>query len=294
MPAISFKVGEITITKIVESCGPGFVPEFLYPDWDPAVLDEHRHWLIPQCYSEAEGAFIASVHSWLVRTRHHLILIDCCAGNHKERPLLKRFHRLELPFLQRLHDAGVDPADIDFVLCSHLHVDHCGWNTRLESGRWVPTFPNARYVFSRIEKESWETRADDQGLNANVYNDSVLPVIEAGLSQILEDPEDFWIGDELSAISTPGHTAGHLAFKLSSGGREGLFAADVMHQPLQVYRPEWNSRFCETPDEARRTRRWMLEHCAETGSLVLPAHFAGSSAGYIRRYADRFAWTFAR
>ncbi len=136
--------------------------------------------MIPDCFSKAEEKFIASVHSWVLRTKHNTILIDSCAGNDKHRPSLPRFHQLKLPFLERLATAGVTPESVDFVLCTHLHADHCGWNTRLLDGRWVPTFPNAKYVFSKAEQDHWAGPAGRQGFNAGVYADSVLPVVESG------------------------------------------------------------------------------------------------------------------
>ena len=120
--------GDISISKVTEQHGPGFAPDFLYPDWDPAVLEAHRALMVPDCFDQSQQRFIASIHTWVVKTRHHTILIDSCAGNHKKRPGLPRFHQLDLPFLERLAEAGVTPESVDYVMCTHLHVDHCGWN----------------------------------------------------------------------------------------------------------------------------------------------------------------------
>ena len=154
---LKFQLHDVSVTRVVEQRGPGFAPDFLYPDWDPALLEEHRELMVPECFDVVSRRFIASIHSWVVRTRHHTILIDTCAGNHKERPSLPRFHQLDLPFLNRLSEAGVTPESVDYVMCTHLHADHCGWNTQLIDGRWEPTFPNARYVFSRKEYDYWLT-----------------------------------------------------------------------------------------------------------------------------------------
>ncbi len=147
------QIGGVSVTRVIEPFGATFAPDFLLPDWDASVLDEHRDWMIPEYYNEAEAQFIISIHTWVVRTKRQTILIDSCAGNHKHRPLFPRFDQLNLPFLDRLKDAGVSPEAVDYVLCTHLHLDHVGWNTRLQDGRWVPTFPHARYVFSRAEYE---------------------------------------------------------------------------------------------------------------------------------------------
>jgi glyoxylase-like metal-dependent hydrolase (beta-lactamase superfamily II) len=281
-------IGDVTVTRVEEQCGPGFAPQLLFPDWTPDALERHRHWMLPDFFSEAEGKFIASIHTWVVRTRHHVILIDSCAGNHKHRPQIARFHQLNLPFLERLRAAGVAPEDVDYVLCTHLHADHCGWNTRLQNGRWVPTFPKARYVFSKAEHEHWSGPAGQSGFNAGVYSDSVLPVLEAGQAEIVEGKAE--VGNGLLIEPTPGHSPGHVAFRLLSRGEEGVFSGDIMHQPIQIYHPDWNTAFCEQPDLARASRQWVLEHCAEHGAKLFPAHFAGSFAGHVDRRSDGFAW----
>jgi glyoxylase-like metal-dependent hydrolase (beta-lactamase superfamily II) len=283
--------GDISVAQVIEQRGAGFAPEFLYPDWDPTVLQENRELMIPDCFDEAQHRFIASIHTWVIKTRHHTILIDSCAGNGKNRPGLPRFHQLNTPFLERLAEADVKPESVDYVMCTHLHADHCGWNTRLVDGRWVPTFPNAKYVFSRAENDHWQNLRFTEAFNANVFNDSVLPVIEAGQAQIVDG--EIGIGDDLLVHPTPGHSVGHIAFQLGRTDRGGVFSGDIMHQPLQIFRPEWNSTFCEDAELARASRRWLLEHAAEHGSTVFTAHFANTSAGRVSRRGDQFGWTFA-
>lgn len=284
------RLGDVTITRVTEQCGPGFAPDFLFPDWTPDVLDEHRAWMVPHTYDVAAGKFIASVHTWVVRTGRHTILIDTCAGNDKERPSLPRFHQLQTDFLARLKAAGVAPEEVDYVLCTHLHADHCGWNTRLLDGRWVPTFPNARYVFSREENEHWSGEAGRSGFNAGVYADSVLPVVAAKQALVVESEGE--VVDGLTFRPTPGHSVGHVAITLASAGAEALFSGDVMHQPVQIYRPGWNSRFCEDQDAARASRRWVLDHVAERNAILFTAHFAQSSAGRVARRGERYSWSF--
>lgn len=284
------RLGDLTVQRVTEQCGPGFAPDFLYPDWDPAFLAEHRDWMVPTCYDAAEQRFIASIHTWVVKTRHHVVLIDTCCGNHKERPQIPRFHQLDQPYLETLAAAGVAPEDVDYVLCTHLHADHCGWNTRLVDGRWVPTFPNARYVFSKAEHEHWSAPSGDADFNANVFEDSVLPVIASGQADLVDG--EGAIGDAITIHPTPGHSPGHVAIRVRDGGAEGLFTGDAMHQPVQVFRPEWNSRFCADPTLARRSRRWILEEAAERQARVFSAHFAGPSVGTVSRRGDDFAWRF--
>jgi len=290
----SHRIGDTSVMQVIEQRGPGFRPDFLYPDWDPAVLEAHRDLIISNCFDTVEQRFIASIHTWVVRTPHHTILIDTCAGNHKNRPELPRFHQLDLPFLKRLAEAGISPDDVDYVMCTHLHADHCGWNTQLVGGRWKPTFPNAKYVFSRSEYEYWLGQIGQQGFNANVFEDSVLPVIDSGQALIIGHGVQT-IADALLIHPTPGHSVGHILFELLKDGRSaegGLFTGDIMHQPLQVWRSDWNSCFCVDPDRARKSRLWMLEHAAEHHSTVFTAHFAASSAGRILRTSEGFDWNF--
>ncbi len=150
------RIGETSVTRVYESAGPGFPAQHLLPDWDPKVLEEHGTWLSPNYYEAATGKFISSIHSWVIRTKHHTILVDTCCGNGKDRPGFERFHMLNTPYLDRPAAAGVKPEEVDYVLCTHLHVDHVGWNTKLLDGRWVPTFPNAKYVFSKVERNHWD------------------------------------------------------------------------------------------------------------------------------------------
>lgn len=283
-------VGKTSITRVVEQCGLGFAPDFLFPDWDPAELEKHKELMIPQSFDVIQQRFIASIHTWVLRTPSHTILIDSCAGNGKNRPGLPRFHQLSLPFLDSLAEAAVSPESVDYVCCTHLHADHCGWNTKLIGGRWVPTFPNAKYIFSKGEYDHWSGPAGLEGYNAGVYGDSVLPVIESGQAEIVDG--EAIIGNGLTFHPTPGHSPGHVAIELIDADERAIFSGDIMHQPLQVYRPDWNSRFCEHPEHARASRRWLLEKAAEERSTVFTAHFVNSSAGSVTRNGDQFDWHF--
>jgi glyoxylase-like metal-dependent hydrolase (beta-lactamase superfamily II) len=285
-------IGEHSVTRIEEMLKPGFPANHLLPDWDPAVLEEHGAWLAPNYYEAATGRFISSIHSWLIRTRHHTILVDTCCGNGKNRPGMDRFHMLDTPYLERLRAAGVAPEEVDFVLCTHLHVDHVGWNTRLIDGRWVPTFPNAKYVFSRTERDHWDpSRNPNLPESAReVFTDSVHPVIAAGQEMVVEMTDQ--LGDGLLIEPAPGHAPGHVILRLISQGDEGVFIGDVMHHPIQVYRPEWSSRFCTDPTQAAESRMRVLEHCAESGCRLFPAHFGAPHIGWVRRNGSGFRFEF--
>jgi glyoxylase-like metal-dependent hydrolase (beta-lactamase superfamily II) len=293
----TWRIGAVSITRVEEQLGfASFPPEQYFTGFERETLERHLPWLVPDHYAPAQDRLVTSVHSWLLRTPRHTILIDCCAGNHKERPGFARFHQLDIPYLARLREAGAAPEDIDIVLCSHLHADHVGWNTVLRDGRWVPTFPNAKYLFSHIENELGDPRssaaaAADPQRNLP-YLDSVLPVIAAGQA-VLVDGEHA-IDDSLVVEPAPGHTRGHVVLRLADGGARALFSGDALHHPLQVYAPHWNSRFCELPEEARTTRRRLLGHCAEHGALLFPIHFGAPHVAAIAEAGDGFTLRFVR
>lgn len=291
-PNKTYRVGDASVTKIEEVRLNGAAPSFLYPAWDPAELEPNQHWLTPSNMDAATGNLIQSIHSWLVRTPDHTILIDTGTGNDKERPQFQVCDHLNTPYLQRLAAAGVQPEDVDYVLHTHLHVDHCGWNTRLVEERWVPTFPNARHVFSKAEEDYYGSPASHNEVNVpsrGVFEDSVLPIIESGQAERISNEGGDYL-DNFTFHPTKGHSIGHMSIELRSNGHAALFTGDVMHHPLQVVRPDWNSVFCEWQDEARESRRWVLEQAAGRNLLLFTPHFAETSAGYITRHGDRFAW----
>jgi glyoxylase-like metal-dependent hydrolase (beta-lactamase superfamily II) len=291
----TWSIGKVTVTRIEEQLGFGsFPPEQYFAGFDREVLRRHLDWLVPNHYTLAHDALVTSVHSWLIRTGRHTILLDSCAGNRKDRPWWPRFHQLDTPFLDRLRIAGARPEDIDIVLCTHLHADHIGWNTVLRDGRWVPTFPNATYLFSRIENAFWDPRqnvalAEDPPRKI-AYRDSVLPVIEAGQATLVEGSHA--IDDTLLIEPAPGHTPGHVILKLSVPGGRGLFSGDVIHHPLQVYAPHWNTQFCFDPGQARASRRRVLEYCVDEKALLFPTHFGAPHVAAIMAGARGFMLKF--
>nr|WP_231710286.1 MBL fold metallo-hydrolase [Roseibium limicola] len=220
------------------------------------------------------------------------ILIDTGSGNTKDRPLSPRFAGLDTPYLERLKAAGVAPEDVDYVLLTHLHIDHVGWNTVLSDGKWVPTFPNATYVMTRTDREAKDPLIGAKEKPAGAvlpFVDSVKPLLEQATVKLVEgDEQNFLPG--IDFIKTPGHAVGQMAIRLRDEGEEALFIADVMHQPIQVYNPEWSSKFCEDGVLARETRKSILSYAAENGCLILPAHFGGTHCGYIEKTAEGYAY----
>jgi glyoxylase-like metal-dependent hydrolase (beta-lactamase superfamily II) len=289
MPTMS--VGRFSVTRIEEMLTPGFLPGFLFPDFSADVLDEHPELLAANFWHAGSGKVMSSMHSWLLRDGTHTILIDTGCGNRKSRalPMFQRFHMLELPYLDHLAAAGVRPEEVTLVINTHLHIDHVGWNTQLVDGRWVPTFPNARYIFGAQEFAHW--RSTEGGLvklpeNGPVIEDSVMPVIEAGQAELVADDATILYG--ISVEPAPGHTAGQFMVKVTSGRGAIVFSGDCIHQPMQVYRPDWNSRFCEDAAAARITRRRLLDYCADRGALIMPAHFGAPHGGHVRRSGEGY------
>lgn len=288
---MQWQVGKVTVTRIEEMIGPMFDPVRFFPDYDPAYFEQHRGWLYPDHVEEATGRIIASMHSWLVETPRHKILIDTCIGNDKQRMPYRNWHEMNTPWLENLARAGVSPEDIDYVMCTHLHVDHVGWNTRLENGQWVPTFPNARYIFSKDEYEFWQHERDLQNeetfaqVNNQTFDDSVVPIMHLA---DLVDGETELIADLLRICPAPGHTPGSIAIELSDAGALGIFTGDICHHPIQVAYPDWNSAYCELPDQARQTRHNILHRCCDNDALIMPAHFGPGFAGRIRDAGEGF------
>jgi glyoxylase-like metal-dependent hydrolase (beta-lactamase superfamily II) len=285
-----FAVGQASIVRVEETYGPTFRPADIFPEWNDEVLAEHAHWLAPHHYDPESGLLKLSVHSWLLQVGGQKILIDTCCGNHKVKPARPFWHMLDLPFLERLAAAGARPDEIDLVMCTHLHHDHVGWNTRRKDGRWMPTFPNARYVFSKPDFEYFQKLDADPQLGPaeqGTFRECVLPVVEAGRADLVSGRHR--LNDHIEIVPAPGHSAGHVVFKLESGGERAVFIGDVFHHLLQVLYPRWNFPKNSDPEQARESRHMVLEDCAATGALVLPCHVGMPFAGRIEAASGRFS-----
>jgi len=284
--SLKFAVGDLAIHRIIEQ-ETSFLPALdMLPELTPEVLGENRAWMKKIKALDDSDVLILCFQSYLIRTPHHTILVDTCIGNDKPRPNRPNWHqKTDDTYLRALAAAGVSVGDIDFVMCTHLHPDHVGWNTRLENGRWVPTFPNARYVFGKAEFEHWTA----QNAKAEVapFADSVLPVVEADKAEIVSS--DFAIGDHLRILPTPGHTPGHVALAFGKGKDHAVCSGDLIHSPLQALYPELSPKFDVDPAQAAVTRRSFLERYCDTDTLCCMAHFPSPSAGRIRRKGNGFA-----
>jgi len=283
----TFTIGAATITRIEESYEPNFEAAKFFADWTPDVVERHREWMLPHHYDPASGKLKLSIHSWLVKVGGRTILIDACVGNDKQRPNRPLWHLMKTPYLDRLAQAGAAPDDVDVVMCTHLHNDHVGWNTRLDNGRWVPTFRNARYLFNKIDFDHFKTiDPEKQPGNALAYKDSVAPVAEAGLVDFVAGAHT--VDEHLRLEPAPGHTPGTMFISLTSRGEKAMFVGDILHQAIQVFHPEWNSFACEDQVNARKSRRMVLEQCAGSGALMMPTHFGAPFVCHVDAKGDAF------
>lgn len=284
--SLKFSAGDLTIHRIIEQEVPFFPALELLPDLAPERLAENRGWMKKAGAIDDNDVLILCFQSYIVKTPHHTILIDSCIGNDKPRPGRPNWHmKTDESYMRALKAAGFSVGDIDYVMCTHLHVDHVGWNTRLENGRWVPTFPNARYLFARDEFDYWTEQHAKTPIAP--FGDSVLPVVEAKQAEIVNN--DFEIGDHARILPTPGHTPGHVAFAFGRGKDSAVVAGDLMHSPLQARYPQLSAKFDVDGTQAATTRRNFLERYCDTDTLCCTAHFPSPSTGKIRRWGDGFS-----
>lgn len=269
-----WRVGDVTVTKIVEIESTGGT-RFILPQAAPDVVKEIG-WLIPR-YATPEGKLRMSIHALVVETPSRRIVVDTCLGNGKQNRHIPVWNNLDTPFLFKLKEAGYAPETIDTVLCTHLHVDHVGWNTRLSGNEWVPTFPNARYLFGKTEFDFWRDFEESAEQRA-VFADSIQPVVAAGLADLI--PGNHQVCEEISTLPTPGHSPGHLSVRIRSRNEEAMLLGDVAHHPCQMRHMDWSSTFDSDPQQSARTREQVFGALAGSATRVIGGHF---DPGYVVR-----------
>ena len=274
-----WRIGDLKVIKVLESedMWKGHV---IAKDMHAENILREADWLLPR-FANEEGRIRISFHSLVVESGGLRILIDTCIGNDKPREFA-RWNVQHWPFLSDLEKAGYPRESIDRVICTHLHVDHVGWNTMLQNGRWVPTFPNARYLIGRKEWAHWGAAGEDGG----IIGDSVRPVFDAGLVDLVEP--DHRLTDEIWLEPTHGHTPGHVSVRISSRGEEAVISGDLMHHPIQLGHPDWKCTFDTDWQQGCKTRRAFMERYADGPVLVLGTHFATPSAGHIVKHEGAF------
>ena len=276
---MQWTVGRVRITKIVELESIGGT-RFILPQIGPEDVLK-LPWMMPH-FATPEGRLIMSVHSLVVETPNRRILVDTGLGNHKKGRFVPVWNDLDTNYLEDLTSAGFPPDSIDTVLCTHLHVDHVGWNTKFVDGRWVPTFLNAKYKFGAIEYAHWKSHSTTPHLAA-VFGDSVQPIVEAGLAEMVAS--DVQLADEISLIPTPGHSPGHMSVLIQSEGAQALLTGDVAHTPAQMAHLDWSSSADSDPAQSAATRHDLFSRFADTDTLVIGGHFG---AGHIKRDGEAF------
>jgi glyoxylase-like metal-dependent hydrolase (beta-lactamase superfamily II) len=287
-------IGDVTITSIIERDGPWRAPGQMFPDAPADQIEATLKELEPETYDVASGKMVITYQTYVVRTPRHTILVDTCTGEDKGYPAPMDFPKQ--PWLDGLKAEGLSFDDIDYVMCTHLHIDHSGWNTVLRDGRWVPTFPRAKYVFHKREYAAWEasTKAGETrpGGGGSVFTMNCEPVVAAGQALLVDD--DFSLDDCITIEPTPGHTPCHCCVHINSGGQHAVITGDLMHHALQIHRPSWSTMFCWDPIEAADSRTRFLASVADTDTKLLPIHFPNPSIGRVESNGDRFRWRYVR
>jgi glyoxylase-like metal-dependent hydrolase (beta-lactamase superfamily II) len=277
----------VTIQQVIEQEGAFFDALDFFPSLTREQLEANRSWLQPRYIDPATDKIILCVQSFIIRTAGHTILVDTCVGNHKPRPARPFWDMLASDrYLRGLAAAGVGVDDVDYVMCTHLHVDHVGWNTRLESGRWVPTFPNARYLFAERELAYWTERQKEDPTGHPWITDSVLPIVATGRAELVRSDHEL---DELvRLVPSPGHTIDHFSVLVGRPGHDALITGDMIHSPLQACYPELGMRSDYSSPLAGATRRRLLGDFCDTATLMCASHFAAPSLGRFTAWDDGF------
>jgi glyoxylase-like metal-dependent hydrolase (beta-lactamase superfamily II) len=284
------QLGDITIHRIVEQEQPLFVALEFFPTLAPALLQENLSWLAPTYIEPSTGKLILCVQSYIVKTPQHTIMVDSCVGNHKSRPTRPFWNMMNSDrYEKNLAAAGFGVGDIDYVMCTHLHTDHVGWNTRLENGRWVPTFPKAKYLFAQRELEHWTAKEKEDPSNHPWITDSVLPIMHAKRGEVVKS--DHVLNDLVRLIPTPGHTIDHFSVHVGKANRDALVTGDMIHSPIQARYPELGMRVDYDSTEAGRSRRRVFERFCDTPTLMCMAHFPSPSIGRLSRWDEGFKFT---
>jgi glyoxylase-like metal-dependent hydrolase (beta-lactamase superfamily II) len=271
---LQWTIGDVTITRIVESVAR-IPPGGLLPSATPAAIAAHSSWLRPH-FVDDDGNLVLSIHAFGVTVGDRKLIIDTCIGNDRRIPGMEALSQ-QTPFLTDLADAGFPREEVDTVICTHLHFDHVGWNTMLVDGAWVPTFPNARYLLCRDEWAHWS--AEGSTGYASTLDDAVRPVIDAGLADLVAP--DHRVTDEIRLELTPGHTPGHVAVHIESGGQHALVTGDLAHHPVQWAEPHWFADPDTDRAQSEATRRRLLDEYAGTDLLVIGTHFAPPCSGHL-------------
>lgn len=279
-------IGDVRISRLVERDGPVRTALAMFPDATPERVSRALSMLPGFTFDAQTEMLVITYQSFILRTPSCTVLIDTCVGDHPGYPQALNYDKT--PWMRALEANNLKVEDIDYVFCTHLHIDHVGWNTRMVDGRHVPTFPNAKYLFSRREYEHWKTH--ESGAVGPSFEACVTPIIEAGQAMLVDDT--FVLNDQLSLVPAAGHSPGHVCVSLKSLGQHALFCGDMMHHAIQCIEPSWSTKLCYDPAGAAATRYNFFSRFCKTDTLFIPTHFPGPSAGHIREFGDAYRFDF--
>ncbi len=294
------RIGDVTIDAVIEREGPWRRPQDFFPMYDDKVFKHHLPSMEPEVFDVASGKMLITYQTFVLRTPRHTILVDTCTGENKNHPPPFDFPGKER-WRNELFALGVKYEQIDYVFCTHLHIDHTGWNTTLRDGRWVPTFPKAKYIFHKREYAAWEADYkrgvaaagnDREQLLGRVFRDNCLPIVEAGQALLVDD--DHQLDDTITLTPTPGHSPCHCCVNIASKGQRASVTGDMMHHIIQCREVDWSPGVDWDPKLAAVSRRKFLSSVAETNTVILPIHFPAPTAGFVKADGDRFNYKFKR
>jgi glyoxylase-like metal-dependent hydrolase (beta-lactamase superfamily II) len=287
----SFEVGAARVDRVVEFEQPLLDPLEIYPEASAGDIAKQMAWLAPRFYDPAKKLLVVPIQGFVVRARGKVIVVDTCAGDCKDRKR-PHFNQQRRDWIGKLAALGLMPDKVDYVLNTHFHADHVGWNTRLQDGRWVPAFPKARYLFTREEYDYWRSAAGAKAMErtGDYMQDSVVPIVEAGLADFV--PLDHELLPEVQLLPAVGHTPGFVCVDVRSSGERLVLAGDLVHSPLQCAYPEWTTRFCADPQRSVRTRIRLLGEWADQRVPMMPTHFPSPSLGRVERKKGAFRFRY--
>lgn len=271
-----WQIGEVTITRIVESTAKIPLGNLL-PAASAAAIDKHRYWLEPY-FIDDEDQFELTIQAFILDVGELRVIVDTCLGEHQG-PVALMFEKTHSGFLETMGRAGYETDQITHVLCTHLHLDHVGWNTMKRNGQWVATFANARYLFAKTEYEYWVTKAAES--HTENFNTAISPIVEAGLADLV--PCNYRLGDCIQFLPTPGHSPGHVSILIRSKGRQALITGDATHHPIQWAEPDWPMVADEDSCRAADSRYELIDAFADSDTLIIGTHYPSPTVGTLKK-----------